>query len=646
MTPDFTHHRARIMGRFADAIRPRKRMGLREWSAKRVIIPEGQPKPGPFRHLVPAADGIMVAIEDPAVNTIVLRAPVQMMKTTILVNALLWLASEHPSEMLIYQPDDELAGTFLSKRLDPIAQRIPAIAAGFAKNVATRSRTRMFPGGDLTALSGLAQSPEVARSAKYIFIDEYRKFREDLYQAIRGRMTMYVEDGAKLIATSSAGELGECRITALLNQSDMREWRVPCLDCGRHQPLVWDSVDYRDDDPNTAVYECSYCNHRMVDDELREANRGGTWHATRKPDRPGIAGFDCNILASPFVSMPWIVGEWLAANKHMAKTGIEAGVRTFYRDYMAEPFRPGAGMVPEVLNRKLRISYPRNAVPEWVTAITLCVDVQDNRLEYEFAGWRIVEVPAQQDAAMLRIEPKSYHLSALAFDGRFYQYRRAGLEYGILSGDPGLGQVWETLDEMRTSRRFAVGGEDSNLRLRPELALIDSGGHNGEQVKAYVLRVAAEAAAAAARGCPVFPVKGSSTPGMVLLRNSPSEDTRAEWGGYFLLVGTDGAKDWCHAMIRHSRSAVVPEKTTLYPPINDSRGYELKYFEGLCAETKQYTRTRYGHMRVAWTQAPGAPNEPLDLYAYSLVAAQHMGIGTLLAKARRAADLMKEEVHG
>lgn len=645
MTPDFTHHRTRIFARFADVIRPRKRMGLREWSARRVVIPEGQPKPGPFRHLVPAADGIMAAIEDPAVNTIVIRAPVQMMKTTLLVNTILWLAAEHPSEMLIYQPDDELAGSFLSKRLDPIAQRIPAIAGGFAKDVATRDRTRTFPGGDLIALSGLAQSPEVARSAKYIFIDEYRKFRDDLYQSIRGRMTMYAEDGAKLIATSSAGEHGACRTTALLNQSDMREWRVPCLSCDKRQKLAWDSVKWVGDDPDTAVYVCNHCHCEWTDDELREANRAGTWRATRKPDRPGLAGFDCNFLASPFVSMTWAVGEWLAANAHMHKTGSEAQVRAFVRDFLAEPYRPGAGMKPEILNRKLRISYPTDAaVPDWVTTVTLCIDVQDNRLEYEYAGWRAVEVPSEQDAHRLRVEQQTYHLSPLVFDGRFYQYRRAGLEYGVLPGDPGLGQVWEALDEMRTRRRFAVGEPDSNLLLRPQVALIDSGGHCGEQVKAYVCRVADEYAAGAARGCPVYPVKGASTPGQPLWRNSPSEATRVEWGGYFLLIGVDGAKDWCHAMVKQSRYAVVDQKTAVYPVLTDSRGYGLKYFEGLCSESKQYAMNRYGQARVAWTKDPATANEPLDLYAYSLVAVHQIGLGVLLEQARRAADLMKEEV--
>ena len=115
------------MERFARAIKPRPRVNMREWISRRVVIPEGQPRPGRFRHIVPAADGLMEAFEDPDINTIVLRAPVQMTKTTWIVNSILWAASESPAEMLVYQPDDELGRMFLEERLDPIAAAVRAV---------------------------------------------------------------------------------------------------------------------------------------------------------------------------------------------------------------------------------------------------------------------------------------------------------------------------------------------------------------------------------------------------------------------------------------------------------------------------------------------------------------------------------------
>ena len=247
-------------------------------------------------------------------------------------------------------------------------------------------------------------------------------------------------------------------------------------------------------------------------------------------------------------------------------------------------------MKPEILDRKCRIVYPDRAAaaPGWVAAVTLCIDCQDNRLEYEYAGWRAVEVPSEQDAHRLRVEMRSFHLTPLVFDGRFYQYQRCGLEYGTIDGDPGLGTVWEVLDEMRIRKRFRIGGKESPLVLRPLLAMIDSGGHVGEQVKAYVNRVAEEHASGAPQGCALYGIKGASTPGQPLIRQSPSEDTRLDWGGNFLLVGVDGAKDWCHAMIKQSRYAVTAKKTAVYPAGKSTNGYALKYFEGLCAERKEY----------------------------------------------------------
>ena len=99
----------------------------------------------------------------------------------------------------------------------------------------------------------------------------------------------------------------------------MRQWRVPCPDCGGDQLLEWEHVKWSGTDPATAVYVCVHCHYELTNDELQTANRIGTWKPTREPDRPGLVGFHCNFLASPFVPLSWAVGEWLAANAHMHK---------------------------------------------------------------------------------------------------------------------------------------------------------------------------------------------------------------------------------------------------------------------------------------------------------------------------------------
>ena len=94
-------------------------------------------------------------------------------------------------------------------------------------------------------------------------------------------------------------------------------------------------------------------------------------------------------------------------------------------------------------------------------------------------------------------------------------------------------------------------------------------------------------------------------------------------------------------MAKQSRYAKTAEKAAVYPLLSDTRGYELKYFEGLCAERKEYVTNRYGQARVMWSKDPATPNEPLDLFAYSLAAVNHLvGIGNLLAFQRRADDIL------
>ena len=630
----------RVRQAYAKALKPRPLISLRDWVSENVVIPEGQPRPGKFRHLVPAADEVMEALTDDDVNTVVLRSSVQTMKTTILVNAILYYARQAPAGILVFEPDDKLSKQFLMERLDPLAVHIPQLGIDFATQLETK-RDRVFPGGRLDALSGLAANPQVARTAKYILIDEYRRFRDDLYQSIRGRMILYALDGAKLFATSSAGDHGACRTTQLLQQSDMREWRAPCPDCGEEQPLVWDSVQWTDEDSTTAVYVCLHCHYHIVNAELDEANRAGRWVPTRKPDRPGLVGFSCNVLASPFVPLDYVVAEWIAANKHMQRTGSEQQVRQFFQDSLAEPYRPGAGMRPDILNRKCRIPYKPGESPPWVSNIILSVDVQDDRLEYEFSGWAAIEVPSEQDAHRVRNDLRTFHLTPLTFDGRFYQLRRAGLEYGKISGDPGLNDVWEQLDLLRRTRRFSIGA----ISLASSVGMVDSGGHHTSQVKAYVNRISNEYASGAPQGCWIYGCKGASQPGQPLVRQSPNADTRIDWGGDFLLLGVDGAKDWCHAMLRASRYAPGDRKPAVYPSIGPDdapAGYGQPYFESLCAEKKMHVTNRYGQSMVRWVKDAGTPNEALDLFAYSLAGAHLLGLATFINAADRIAKIIEE----
>lgn len=631
--------RESIRAAYRAALRPRPPIRMQDWIEANVVIPEDSdsPRPGPFRHLVPAADGIMDALQDPDIHTVIVRAPVQLMKTTILVNAMLYWMCETPGPMLVFEPDDPLAKMFLKKKLDPLARQIPELAADFTGNPKS-SREREFAGGDLEVLSGLASSPEVARTAKYILVDEFRKFREDLIQSFRGRGAQYAEMGMKMYVTSSCGDFGACRTTAALEASDWRVWEVPCPECGALQPLEWESVEWTEE-PHTARLACGECSHRLTDAELKAANKKGRWRPTRKPDRPGIAGFTCNFMASPFVSLAWGVAEFVGADRHMKRTGQEEQLKQFFQDWLAIPFQSGGGMQPKILEKKCRAPFKAGHAPAWVSNITLCVDTQDDRLEWEFAGWAAVEVEAEQDAHRVRKEgaPK-FAASSLAFAGRFYQLRRAGLQYGVIEGDPGLSDVWDKLDVIRTGTRFAVGGK---VMLRPTVGLIDSGGHHGEEVKKFVHRIVAETAAGSPRGCAVWGCKGASVAGQPLIRLSGHKDTLRDWGGNFYLLGTDGAKDLCHAMLRASRYAKQKDKSAVYPR-GKGAGYDLQYFEGLCSEKKMHEADKRNRVSVRWFKDASTRNEPLDLFVYSLAAAHLIGLPRMVADAKRVAERLEK----
>lgn len=598
----------------ADAVRPVRVETLRTWVENHVVMPTGSPIPGPFRvDHVPAAVEIYDAWDDPAVREIIVRGPTQTLKSALMINTVLYECSVNPGPFVLLQPDKALAKNFAQVRIPDIAVNtalepyFPKVGRGAAGGTIAE---RIFPGGTLKIVGVADISALISHSFRLVIIDEIEKMDTaiDVVGQTNSRMTTYV-DARRLIA-STPGLEGMCRITKEYERGDMREWHAACPECGELQQLDWYKVKYAKSDPSSARYECAHCEEMWDEGLLREANRNGSYVAQK--EFSGIASFTMNALANPFVTMERLAREYIEANRIASDVADISRVRTFTQERRAVPFADKNRRLDAVdVQVGTAVNYPsRDFIPEEVVAATMAVDVQDDRLEWEIAGWAVAEV-AEDDLKSLKSLGDLNSVGSS--QGKRYAIRRYGLGYGKLPGDPTARGVWEELTLIYNTPLYL----NARLALKPSIMFVDSGGHCTDAVRDYV--------AGRGRGVDeIYPVKGATKSDDAIFRISQSRDMLEKYANQLVLIGSFAAKEVVYRLLSTSRHQKAPSKFYSYPR-DESRGYDLGYFEGLTSEEKILHRNSDGHVKPKWVVMQGRNNEPLDLAVYNLAAIGFLG---------------------
>lgn len=604
---------------------------LTEWVTENIVLHDTA-FPGRFQHRVPASIGIYEAIESADNRIIVIRSPVQMMKTQICINVALFFAAAEPCPILFYEPTEELARSISKHRIKPIAMEIPELARHWKTAAIGEIK---FPNGSMTILSAQGRMATKSRAAKIVIADEWRAMTIDIMGGIKARQTTYDRGGAKIIIASSAGDEGTCRISEYWLNSDRRIWHVPCLKCGSMQTLEWDSVKWEGDDAGTATYECNSCEARWSNEELDAAQNEGRYISTAKTTERGLIGFHANSLANPMIRLESLVQEWITANLALKRRGDSSLIADFQRDRMAVPWRPDQKLEPEQLDNTLRIDYPHNGVdlPAWTVALTMAVDTQDDRLEYEIVGWGVRQVETEEDATTIRFGGNA-RPERFVIENKFYQLRRCGVEYGKIICNPALNDGWNKILEIY-KRVHPIGDPLYPRSARPHVLFVDTGGHHTEAVIRFC---------AGKLGWRIYPIKGFGYFGKPLVSESKGQKKKHDYANMLLNIGVNAGKDWVLAMIKYSRFAKPELKTMIYPVESTvmNRGYDLKYLGGLVSEYKgTITNKQTGQQRLAFIQRSNVANEPLDLAVYNLAAIRHIGFQSVIRQHKKIESTRK-----
>lgn len=571
---------------FLDGLRPEPRLTVSEWADQhRYLSPVASAEPGQWRtSRVPYLRDIMddLSAYSP-VQRVIVKKGAQLGFTEAGNNWIGYIIDAAPAPSLMVQPTDDMVKRNSKTRIDTMIEATPRlrekIAPSRARDSGNTITQKQFPGGILV-MAG-ANSPAGLRSmpARNLFLDEADAYQQDLDGegspidlAIARTRTF---GRKKIYIVSTPTTEGLSLIDPEYQETDQRQYMVPCPECGGMQSLKFDRLKWEKGKPETVRYHCEHCEFPIEHRHKARMLAEGQWQPTN-PDavKPDVRGYFINALYSPFAGYTWenVVRDYEAAQNDTPK------MKTFVNTVLGETWKEKGDAPPweNLYNR--REAYPTNRPPADVAFLTAGVDVQRDRIELEIVGW-------------------------------CYGKRTFSVDYRVLLGDTAQPAVWLELSKVLDERWVREDGANMGLRMMA----VDSG-YNTSHVYDFVRKYDSTR---------VIATKGSDSLNVIVSPPRQVDITRTGkkvgqvkvWG-----VGVSVIKSELYGWLRQERGedGSVPGGFCHYPE------YDQRYFRGLTAEELQFRVVR-GFRKYEWVKKYER-NEPLDCRVYARAAASVVGM--------------------
>ena len=391
-------------------LRRKKPISPSVWAERHIVIPDDSAVPGPYRNrVVPYAAGILDASFFPGVQEVVICAPSQTAKTTIVNICLAYAMDRAPGNAVVVYPDEVTAKDVSKDRIQPLinaSARLRTYKTGVADDegsIKIRLRHMILYMAWANSASRLA-----TRSAPYGVADEEDKYpvtatkRESgPVDLLRNRARTFSHMRKLWRVSTPTIETGPIW-TALNKEAEIVfDFNVRCPHCGRTQLMAFERIRWPEGskaDPEKvesgklAWYACANCEARWTDAERNLAVRQGQWRdrktgmaleATLRSRQPRVIGFHLRSWLSPFVSMSEAAAAFLRGLRDINK------LKKFQNDHAAEPW------VIKQKERKTSAIFtlcddrPTGIVPggDRVACLTAGIDTQDYSFWYEIRAW-------------------------------------------------------------------------------------------------------------------------------------------------------------------------------------------------------------------------------------------------------------------
>ena len=556
-----------------EAFRPPTWKSVSEWANEnRMLVSESSSTTGRWRtERAEYQRKPMDAFTEPGIWKIVIMAGSQVGKTEIELNCMGRAIDLDPGPMLYVQPSVDTGNDFSKRRIAPMIRSTKVLSEKvYEAKVRDTSNTismKTFPGGSV-AITGANSPAELAsRPVRYLFMDEIDRFPESAgsegnpIRLAEERTTTFYN--RKIVLASTPTIKGKSKIEREYLRGTQEEWHICCPKCEsysfiRFTDIQFDKIDYEKGGETlhrvkSVKWRCPNCKLDSTEYEVKRSD--GKW-VQNNPDavQDGIRSFRLNVFMSPWANWKDVIKKFLNAKDD------PEDLKVFYNTQLGETWElRGKRSEPEAIFQR-REHYDAE-VPTGTLVLTLGVDTQDNRLEYEVVGW-----------------------------GR--DEESWGISRGVIMGRADAPGAWEEIDELLEREWKLKNGRS----LRIAAGFMDSGGHFTQDVY---------------RGCwartsrKLFPIKGEGGENKAYVRLSKTS------GKPLFLIGVNSGKE----AIMHATTIENAGARFMHFPLKQSCGYDMEFCKGLLSEHVVFRRS--GGKNILEWKKDYARNEALDCRNYA-----------------------------
>jgi len=508
-----------------------------------------------------------------SVQRIVMMFAAQLGKTEVGLNWIGYVMDQAPGPMLTVVPTLEVRKRWVKQRLDPLLTETPVLRKSFdgkrSRDSSNAEDMKDFPGGILVI--GGANSPASLASMpiKYVLCDEVDRFPWDVggegdpLGLIDERTKTYPRRKVLLVSTPTIK--GMSRIEMEYESSDMREYHVPCPECGEFQMLKWKRKDgsfglVYSESTGRVWYACEHCGS-MIDEHHKSTMLDqGRW-VPRFPDRP-IRGYRLSGLYSPIgLGFSWqeLWAQWKSAHRDTTN------LKRFINTTLGESWEEQGEDLENVSLLMRREQYCEETIPASASLIVFGADVQKDRIEFTVAAFQ-----SDEEAWFL--------------------------DHVIVDGDTASIDVWNDFDDELRERKVQFGCIDA--------------GYNTSFVHEFCK---------SRLWC--IPTKGIEGAGRPLIEDEQKRKQRLRKRNRKGFISEPIGVDQGKAIIYSRLKMAIPGPGYIHFP--ETTAFDDEYFAQLGAE-KLVTEIRAGKPHQVWKRKR-ARNEALDCSLLALVAARLSG---------------------
>lgn len=565
-----------------ELFRPPRRRTVSQWADEnRILVSDSSSEAGRWRtDRAPYQREIMDAFTDPKIYEIDVMASAQVGKSEIQLNMIGEAVDEDPGPMMYVQPTKEMAEDYSKRRIAPMISACPTLREKFyaakGKDSNNTISMKLFPGGSLAIIGANSPTDLASKPIRYLLCDEIDRFPDSAGTegdpiALAERRTETFRHNRKIVKCSTPTIKGKSKIEKAFMKGTQEEWRTECPQCKsfsfiRFDDIRFDREEFRDEDGKkdwivtNARWRCPVCQREIPEAEAKRLP--AKWFARNpKALANGIRSFRLSAFMSP-----WSDWRDIALSFLHAKDDPQL-LQVFHNTMLGESWelRESNSEPQQLYGRR---EHYNAQVPTGVLVMTMGVDTQDNRLEYEIVGWDRDE-------------------------------QSWGIQRGIIPGRPDAPGVWEEIDNLLEQEWEMANG----MTLRISATFVDSGGHFTSDVYRQCARREMRR---------VFAIKGEPGEGKAYIRLMKKEKDAPK--GTRFMIAVDSGKE----AILYGAGVEEPGARFMHFPVGDDRGYDLEFFRGLLSEKQMLVRRR-GQNVITWEKVHER-NEPLDCRNYARAA--------------------------